>query len=151
MTAINELKKLGLICWPTLLVGQQKGWVSKSDIADYAMSLLADENCENEDIAVLASANTLNDSEVNGLLQRMSREVSSDAGVLDKWRLAILMALNNSDLSEVEKINRLQELYAEFDYPEDMKSCSIYSQDAVDPLSAMREVIDSLKQQLDHY
>ena len=148
MTAINELKELGLICWSTLLVGQQKGWVSKSDIADYAVSLLADENCENEDITVLASANTLDDSEVKDLLQRMSRSVYSDTEVLDKWRLAILIALNNSELSEDEKVDRLQELYAEFDYPEDMNSCSIYSQDTVDPLSAMREVIGSLKQQL---
>lgn len=150
MTAINELKELGLICWSTLLVGQRKGWVSKSDIADYAVSLLADENCENEDIAVLASANTLDDSEVKDLLQRMSRSVCSDTEVLDKWRLAILIALNNSELSEDEKVDRLQEFYAEFDYPEDMNSCSIYSQDTVDPLSAMREVIGSLKQQLAH-
>lgn len=148
MTAINELKELGLICWPTLFVGQQKGWVSKFDIADYAVSLLADKSCENEDVSVLAGANTLEDSEVKELVQRMVQPVHSDTQVLDKWRLAILIGLNNSELSEDEKINRLQELYAEFDYPEDMNSCSIYSQDAVDPLSAMREVIGSLKQYL---
>ncbi len=145
MTAVNELRGLGLISWSTLLVGQQKGWASKSDIADYAASLLACGNLENIDAAVLASANTLDDSEVIDLLQRMIRSHTPEKEVLDKWRLAILISLNNSDLPEDEKIERLQELYAEFDYPEDMKSCSIYFQDTVDPLSAMRNVISHLK------
>ena len=58
MKAIAELKKFNLVSWPTLLVGLQKGWAVKSDVADYATKLLSDGlDNDDENIAVLASAN----------------------------------------------------------------------------------------------
>jgi hypothetical protein len=145
MKPIDELKELALICWSTLLVGLQKGWVTKSDIADYATKLLSKGIDNNEDIAVLANADFYDDLEVKELMLRITNEPNFEAAAVEKWRLAILLALNKSILPEEEKIDKLQELYAEFDYPEDMFSCSIYSQDTVDPLAAMVDVISSLK------
>ncbi|MDO6583866.1 DUF2247 family protein [Photobacterium sp. 2_MG-2023] len=145
MKPMEVLKELNLVCWSTLLVGLQRGWAKKSDIAAYATSLLsADLDNGDENIAVLAGADSLDDSEIKCLLLQVGG--STDAPeVIEKWRLATLTALSGSVLSEEEKIDKLQELYAEFEYPEDMASCSIYSQDSVDPLVAMSEVISSLK------
>ncbi len=146
MKPITELKELDLLCWSTLLVGQQKGWVTKADIGDYATKLLSD-GLDNDDgnIAVLAGADSYDDSEVKELMLQVVNGSYSEVDALEKWRLATLLALSKSSLSEEEKIDKLQEIYSEFDYPEDMSSCSIYSQDSVDPLIAMSDVILSLK------
>jgi len=142
---IEVLKERNLVCWAALLVGLQRGWVEKSDIADYALNLIStglDNGDEN--IAVLASADSIDDTEINSLLLQVVKKRMSPEST-EKWRLAKLAALDESPLSEEEKFNQLQELYAEFDYPEDMASCSIYAQDSVDPLVAMSEVISALK------
>lgn len=145
MKPVEALKELNLVCWPSLFVGLQRGWAAKSDIADYAVNLLStDLDNGNENIAILAGADSLDDSEVNDLLLQVGEEMEPPEAI-EKWRLATLTALSESALSEEEKIDKLQELYAEFDYPEDMASCSIYSQDTVDPLAAMSEVISALK------
>lgn len=145
MKPMEALKELNLVCWSTLFVGQQMGWVTKLDIEDYAMSLLsADLDNGDKNIAVLAGADSLDDSEVTDLLLQVGGEMESPEAI-EKWRLAALTALSESVLSEEEKLDKLQELYAEFDYPEDMTSCSIYSQDSVGPLAAMSEVILALK------
>ena len=145
MKPIEVLKNLDLVCWPALFVGLQKGWVTKSDIADYATSLLsADLDNGDENIAVLASADSFDDSEVKELLLQVGGS-TAEPEAIEKWRLATLIALSDSALSEEEKIDKLQELYAEFDYPEYMSSCSIYSHNSVDPLVAMSDVISALK------
>jgi hypothetical protein len=128
-----------------LFIGQQNGWITKSDIADYAVNLLSlglDNGDEN--IAVLAIAESFDDSELRDLLLQVGGEAEKTDSV-EKWRLAELIALCESALSDEEKLNRLQDLYAKFDYPEDMSSCSIYSQDSVNPKVAMLNVISSLK------
>ena len=42
----------------------------------------------------------------------------------------------------------MQELYAEFDYPEDMQECSIYHNSKISPIEAMHLLIASLKKQI---
>ena len=78
------------------------------------------------------------------------REIKSDDQVesLDKWRLAHLLCIASSSDSLDEKVCKLQEVYAEFGYPEDMISCSIYSSEHVCPLEAMNAVIKKLKQKM---
>ena len=138
---------MNLICWPVLVVGWRKGWVTKLDIADYAASLLStdsDKENEDEDVILLASANFLQDEEVEELLIKVAGSYA-EKEALGKWRLMHLVSLSSSSLSDQEKIDKLQILYADFDYPEDMKSCSIYSQDEVDPLEALSKVILKLE------
>ena len=146
MKPITELKELDLLCWSTLSVGQKRGWVTKTDIGDYAAKLLSDGlDNDNEKIAVLAGANSYDEPEVKELMLQLVNDSYTEVEALEKWRLATLLSLSKSSLSEEEKIDKLQEIYSEFDYPEDMSSCSIYSQDSVDPLIAMSDVILSLK------
>lgn len=148
MKPVAVLKKLDLVSWPTLLFGWKKGWVEKSDIADYATYLLSvDLDNDDKNIAVLAGADFSDESEIENIMLKVSGS-TIEPEAIEKWRLATLIALNVSTLSDEEKLNKLQELYAEFDYPEDMSSCSIYSQDSVDPLTAMSDVISALTEKI---
>ena len=111
---------------------------------DYAVSLLMTES-DDEDIAVIAAGESLSDDELFDLVSAQSK--NEDAGAdLDKWRLAYLLCIAESDSSEQEKIDKLQDVYSQFDYPEDMASCSIYAQDDIDPLMAMMQVVKGLRQ-----
>ena len=149
MRPIIELKKLNLISWPVLLCGFRKGWVTKSDIADYATQHLANyPDQDDHSIILLASANFWDNAEVNELLLQAINNPAWHQEALNKWKLAKLLALSNSKLSNQEKIDKLQEVYAELDYPKEMVSCSIYSQDAIDPLVAMDQVISLLKKEV---
>lgn len=150
MKPITILNEFHLICWATLLLGFQKGWASKSDISNYAIKLLSkDLDCGNEDVAILATADSLEGSEIKKLILKVIKEPRPEKKILlDRWRLAKLSVLNKLNLSEEEKLDKLQELYAEFDYPADMISCSVYSKDSIDPLKAMVDLISTLKNNL---
>jgi len=148
MRSVEVLNNLNLLCWSLLFMGLRKEWVTKSDIEGYAVSLLsANLDGGDEKIAELASAESLGDDDVRELLFQLGRADEQPDNV-EKWRLALLISLSESVLSEEEKVDRLQELYAEFGYPEDMSACSIYSQNSIAPLIAMSRVISSLKAKL---
>jgi hypothetical protein len=69
----------------------------------------------------------------------MSYDKKIDA--IEKWRFAHISWLLQSESSDEEKVSALQELYAEFGFPEDMASCSIYSGDQIDPLLAAGRIV----------
>ena len=64
---------------------------------------------------------------------------------LNKLKLAALLSLKESTISNKEKCDRLQELYADFNYPDDMSECSIYSTSQISPLEGMNNLIAKLK------
>ncbi|EGU56401.1 hypothetical protein VINI7043_21066 [Vibrio nigripulchritudo ATCC 27043] len=147
MLPIKILINLGLLCWSTIHLGLKKGWVSRKDVTDYAVDLLINGN-ENENVAIIAGGDSLDDDEFFTLVSNHVRQPDDKASSLDKWRLAHLLNIAESDDNEQTKLDRLQEVYANFDYPEDMASCSIYSQDEIDPLVAMMQVIEELRSRL---
>ncbi|MGL1933182.1 MAG: DUF2247 family protein [Desulfotalea sp.] len=144
MMPIDVIKDLKLLSWSTLLLGLTKGWVNRKDVIDYAVGLLASGSNE-LDIAVIAGGESLSEDEFCHL---MIYQVSNrdDVADLEKWRLANLICIAESNSCQQEKLNTLQEVYVEFDYPSDMKSCSIYSQDDFAPLVAMMVVIRDLRE-----
>lgn len=146
MSPIKVLINLGLLCWSTILFGLGKGWVSRKDVVDYAVDLLVNGN-DDENVAIIAAGETLEDDELLKLLSNQV-EQSDSANDLDKWRLAHLISIVESNEDEQSKLDRLQEVYANFNYPEDMASCSIYYQNEIDPLVAMMQVVEELKGKL---
>lgn len=135
-----------MLCWSTLLVGLNKGWATRKDAIDYAVSLLAN-GSDDEDVAIIAGGETLSDDELINLISKKINSTSSFS-IFDKWRLAQLLCIAESSDDEQGKIDKLQEVYADFDYPEDMASCSIYSQDDTSPIVAMMRVIEELRSKL---
>ena len=146
MEPFKVLIELGLLDWSCIWLGFNRGWVSREDVYDYAISLL--EGGEfSENVAILAGGRYLDEKEFESLILR---EIKSDDQVesLDKWRLAHLLSIASSSDSLDEKVCKLQEVYAEFGYPEDMMSCSIYSSEHICPLEVMNAVIKKLKQNM---
>jgi len=97
-----------------------------------------------KDVAVIAGGEYLNDEELLGLMLKQA-EKTDDIYELDKWRLAFLLSVEMSVDSDEDKVSRLQEVYADFNYPEDMSSCSIYSKDDMSPLVAMQNLVKELR------
>lgn len=143
MSPFNALIELGLMCWSTIAMGFRKGWVKREDIFDYAVSQLMS-GSDSNDVAVIAGGDYLSDDD---LLSLILKQAKSSRGIYDydKWRLAFLLCIEASDCCDEAKVSRLQEVYADFDYPKDMASCSIYSQDGVPPLVAMSQVVKKLR------
>jgi len=154
MTPLEILKRLELLSWDIILVGWDNGWVNRNDIINYALQLLINGKDEGDiNLAVIAGGDCYNDTEIHELVISylvakgeqipLSKERVSDA--IDKWRLAHLINIEESNHSDENKLSRLQDIYADFDYPPDMESCSIYSQDSTDPLVALRNTILQLR------
>ena len=152
MSPFYILKSLDLLGWLTLLVGWERGWATKSDLEHYATDKLQNATCENDlvDTAILASAKQLDNAEIGQSLKQLAEntpERSQEA--LEKWRLARLIALQSQGLDWDEKVTRLEEIGADFGFPEDMRNCSRYaiSDEATDsdPLESMANVIVGLR------
>lgn len=144
MSLFSVLFDLGLICWSTVYLGFRRRWVKRDDVFEYAISLLVN-GSECEMVAIIAGGEYLSDEELLELILMQVDKTDCDADI-DKWRLAFLLYIETSGGSDENKINSLQEVYADFGYPEDMASCSIYSQDDDCPLVAMNQVIEKLKE-----
>lgn len=146
MSPFKILIGLSLMCWSTIVFGFRRGWVKRSEIFDYAVTqLVNDSHADSEDVAIIAGGEYLSDDELLGLMSKQIERIDN-ASDLDKWRLAFLLWIEVSGDSDQDKINRLQEVYADFNYPEDMASCSVYSQDSISPLFAMGQVVEVLRE-----
>lgn len=146
MSPISVLVQLGLANWPTIYYGFKKGWLEREDIFEYAMSQIPVDR-DSQHAVTVAGSEYLSDEE---LLKAVSDGVGivDCAAEMDKWRLGFLLCVDLADASPECKVAMLQKIYADFEYPEDMASCSIYHQDGIGPLVAMRQLIERLKQRL---
>ncbi|WNW12259.1 DUF2247 family protein [Pseudomonas sp. DTU_2021_1001937_2_SI_NGA_ILE_001] len=146
MTPLKFLTESNLARWPTILVGFKKNWVTRENIFDYAMSQLSSDG-EDEHTAVIAGGRHLSNDE---LIEEISKKITKykEAIELDKWRLAFLIKIKESSDCEETKINNIQCVYADFNYPEDMSSCSIYAHNNIDPLLELNQVIENLKSRI---
>ena len=158
--AVEAMKELAILDWHALQVGLQQGWASRRDVIDFAVDWLVSHQDENDHrVALMAGGESCDDEELGQLLSSYvsSNDLSfSEDDTKDKWRLAHLWALNASEQNSELQLDRLEELYAEFGYPEDMMACSRYfvppdQSNAVigeclsSPLDAMRQVIAELR------
>jgi hypothetical protein len=146
MSPINVLAQLGLVSWSTIYFGFKKGWVERADIFEYAMNQISIDR-DNQYEATIAGSEYLSDEELLKVVSEGVGVFDCDAE-MDKWRLAYLLCIDGADASAENRITMLQKIYADFEYPEDMASCSIYHQDGIGPLVAMSRLIGTLKQRL---
>jgi len=143
MTPIEILKKLGLLNWSNIYIGIKKGWATKKDAIEYAVGLLQ-VGCDDDGIGLIAGGEQLEDDELIELISQSATK-KNDAAELDKWRMAYLISVVESGNDLQSQLDKLQEVYANFNYPEDMAACSIYSQSSTQPLIAMEQVVKELK------
>lgn len=142
MTTLDVMKQLGLLGWPELLCGWKLGFISNKKISDFAVDQLAES--DDLEVALLSSAYYLSSYDVAQSLEKIVPNVDMVSSK-DKWRLARLVELNYRNISDSQKLDELQLIYADFDYPEDMENCSIYSSGGEAPLVSMNKLINPLK------
>lgn len=116
--------------WKTLYVGFKLGLISNSDITKCAIEFLASHpDSNNQNIIHLAWGD--NDFDYEELLMDLLKEsnvndLSPDSDVWQfekrKWRFGILSNLKNTYRDDFEEmLNKIAEVYADLDYPEDME------------------------------
>ena len=157
-----------LLNWACLAVGLDHRWASTQDVIQFAENwLVTNPSEDSEAIILLAGGEGSPTEEIRGWLNKVAQDKEGISLVdekqyqfqMKKWLFAHLVSLQQSQLPDEEKLDRLQTIYAEFEYPEDMAGCSKYggSQFAVasgyvsatdampDPLQVMQMVVQRLK------
>ncbi|MNW42729.1 hypothetical protein D3C74_199090 [compost metagenome] len=131
--------------WTTLYVGLKLGLVSNSDITKYAIEFLTSHpDSNNQNIIQLAWGEYDFDCEellMNVLKESIVNDLSPDSDVWQvekrKWRLGILSYLKTTYQDDYEEmLNKIAEVYADMDYPEDMEDFINYltPKDGYNPL-----------------
>ncbi len=156
MTVFDVMKKFKLLDWHTLLVGLQQAWCKKKDLISYGEKILEETESHfvDDNLAIIASGeNIAKDDLCRAVLNFLTKRgdfhsENEKAKAVEKWRYAHLYSLLQSNKTAQEKIDILQELYAQFGFPDDMEACSIYSRGEIDPLVATASVVEKLSQKL---
>jgi hypothetical protein len=155
MPAFDVMKQANLLNWHTLLVGLERGWCKKENLIAYAETCLMQTGGEIDcDLVTIASGEEISEDELVSIgghfLETQGQSMSPKEKIesMEKWRFAHLAWLLQCRVSNEEKISMLQELYAQFGFPDDMASCSIYNSNGVDPLVAAKHVVESLSRKL---
>lgn len=156
----QTLTNKNAMSWAALLEGFNRGWVSQLDVANYASEWLKENPQENvASISLLAGSEHDSSDEIRAWLAQANEQGANEdtETALKRWRLGALMSIADDDsLVDDEKVMRLQEVYAQFGFPEDMAACSPYyvepnlrlGQSGISPLGAMAETIRNLEREV---
>lgn len=152
MSVFEVMKQLKLLNWYTLLVGLERGWCKKENLIDHCEEIINqqfDADIDDGLITVIAEKNRSTEDLVTIVLQLLKNKkkpltLEKKIEAVEKWRLAHLYWLIHQNWPEQKKLDALQELYAQFEFPDDMAACSIYSKDKIDPLVAAIRVMEKL-------
>lgn len=136
--------------WKTLYAGYTLDLITYSDITNYAVEFLTSyPKTNNQNIIQLAWGG--NDFDCESLLVNILKDSNSDDLNLDadvwqfekrKWRFGILTYLEKIHQDDFEELlNKVAEVYADFNYPEDMDSFINYlaPKDCFNPVQYSQE------------
>lgn len=130
MSVSSVLMSEGLLDWSTALVGFRRGWMTSADVSELAVARIVEASGEiDSDVAELTSATGLLLVDVEdhlvSLVER-SPGVEEETAVR-RWLLATLIDVEGAGLGEEATLVRLQEIYAEFGFPEELRYVSPYN------------------------
>jgi len=113
------LHEAGLLDWPTAAFGFARRWMSAPEVETLAVNrLIAETDLAPEVVALTSSGlSEIDISEHLGALAQSSASID-DTVVLDRWLYANLVVLDKSMCGDETTRTRLNEIYAEFGYPE---------------------------------
>lgn len=122
------LHESGLLDWPTVAVGFRQQWMSAEEVESFAVDRVLNEADPASEVVDLTS------SQLGGLDIRERLEVLVERSPhvdeqvsLRRWLFASLKVLDQSSADEDATMGRLQELYAEFGLPEELRYASPYN------------------------
>lgn len=118
------------ISWKTIIVGRKLGLVDNKFIDEYATNYLL-EHYKIDNPYILELASNLNDDfEINNNLEKLTQnfnittEEIADKSSIEhrKWRYILLKNLTMKNYSNMQLLRKLEEVYCDFEHPEDMIS-----------------------------
>ncbi len=130
MSVSSILMSEGLLDWPTALVGVRRGWMTPTDVSDLAVARIVEASGEiDSDVAELTSATGLPlvdlEDHLVSLVERCP--VVEEETAVRRWLLATLIDVDGAELDEETTLARLQNIYAEFGFPEELRYVSPYN------------------------
>ena len=144
-----------MINWVVIYFGLKYGYCDKKVVSDLAEEQLSlNDNADAQfALKILLEIESLTEEDISIWLELYLQEKGLFAGAAEEnakkiWRLLYLKKLSESNISDTDKIEELQKIYANFGYPADMEKCSIYSCVEGDPLDAMKQVIFDIEREL---
>ena len=128
ISAVKVLLESELLDWPTVALGFRQQWMSVEEVESFAVSLVLKDVDPPSEVVDLTSSQ-LSDLDIR---ERLDVLVEGSLGVdervsLRRWLFASLTVLDQSSVDEDTKLVRLQELYAEFGFPEELRYVSPYN------------------------
>ncbi|MFR1807541.1 MAG: DUF2247 family protein [Pygmaiobacter massiliensis] len=115
------------ITWHDIYLGLKKDFLNLEDVRDYALRCLESEANSCEEINDLAWKND-DKTFVFSCIEKIikNKGIVNDEESKSKWQYCIIKSLRDSILNYQELSSKLDELYADFDYPEDMEEFISY-------------------------
>lgn len=160
---LDTLMECGLLDSGVLAVGVERGWASRADVATYAAERLSAGDDRSE-VVELTAAEELEPARLIDRLRNWARldglPSQHPESAVRLWMFAGLTAIARSGSSPEEQLDRLEEAYATFGYPEEMRECSRYYVPPQDrarnirvgevtdsPLEAMNQLLSQLRRE----
>lgn len=159
MDVVTILRKAHLLTSGVLAFGFERGWIDKKAIIAFANSKFEDGDVCVE-FAELATCDGLEPNSILDLLRRCTSSSETTEHIARIWMFGFLKALSGEKIDPEEKLNRLEEIYGMFGYPDEMRECSRYYTPPKDrgrlqvgmktdcPIKAMATLIVSLQRTL---
>ena len=137
------VKNINYWSWQELTWGQRKHIIRNRDIIEYAKYVLEEDIKGFNEVLELSIADE--DEDITSLLVQLANldKVETDEAIQEKWQYAILLDLYNNQDSYDNVYENIENIYADFDYPEDMASFIGYM-----PSSSGRSIEESWKMYL---
>lgn len=141
MIQLNDFKKNNIsISWKTIYIGRKLNLINSNFIEDFASQYLS-EHYKLDNINIIELAYGLKDNfEINDRLEKLLKELnikieenSTDWEIEKrKWRFIKLQSLLYKNYSNRELIDAIENVYWDFDHPNEMNEFLIYMPPASD-------------------
>lgn len=128
MKSLHFLKKLKLVDLDTLYVGFAKKWIEATEIQSFAEEMVLNGSKDTNIIWLMSCS----EESYHDILQKLAKHLTeynpldTNSVAMKKWRLAKMLSVLTNDKSNEEKVEFLQQIYAEFGFPYDMAPVSPY-------------------------
>ncbi len=125
-----RLLRTGVLDAQTVLFGLEREWIGPGEVTAYAIEQVRDGKLAEEALQLL-SAEELSEEEIARLLRQSTRESwppHEDARLapMRRWMLAALEEIEESPETAEDQLDRIEDLYGQLGYPEEMRECSRY-------------------------
>ena len=127
--SVSTLRECALMDAGVLAAGLERGWASENDAVAYAVEKLVAGDDRPEALE-LVIGDDLDLGKAVHLLRSWARNDRLRSQNPDEarrcWMFAALVDISTSSMSPDEKLDRLEDVYAELGYPYEMRECSRY-------------------------